>query len=61
MKNKCHCYHIQKKCRYTYNPITGSPIPHDTEVGVCWGTKEIDECNCGGLVCRVRTCKKRLS
>lgn len=48
MKNKCHCYHTQKKLRYTYNPITGSPIPHDIEVGVCWGTKECDECNCGG-------------
>lgn len=48
MENKCKCYHTQKKLRYTYNPITGSPIPHDIEVGVCWGTKETDECNCGG-------------
>ena len=48
MKNKCHCYHTQKKTRYTYNQCTGSPIPHDIEVGVCWGTKETDECNCGG-------------
>lgn len=48
MKNKCHCYHTQKKTRYTYNQYTGSPIPHDVEVGVCWGTKECDECNCGG-------------
>lgn len=48
MKNKCKCYHTQKKLRYTYNPITGSPIPHDIDVGVCWGTKETDECNCGG-------------
>lgn len=47
MKNKCHCYHTQNKLRYTYNPITGSPIPHDTEVGVCLGTKETDECYCG--------------
>lgn len=46
--NKCNCYHTQKKTRYTYNPITGSPIAHDVEVGVCWGTKETDECNCGG-------------
>ena len=48
MKNRCQCYHTQKKLRYTYNPITGSPIPHDIEVGVCWGTKETDECSCGG-------------
>lgn len=48
MKNKCKCYHTQQKTRYTYHPLTGSPIPHDIEVGVCWGTKEADECNCGG-------------
>lgn len=45
---KCDCYHIQKKLRYTYNPIIGRHIPHDVEVGVCWGTKEADECTCGG-------------
>ena len=48
MKKKCDCYHTQQKTRYTYNQFTGSPIPHDVEVGVCWGTKETDECNCGG-------------
>lgn len=48
MKNKCHCYHTQKKTRYTYNQFTDSPMPHDVEVGVCWGTKETDECNCDG-------------
>jgi hypothetical protein len=48
MKNKCNCYHTQQKTRYTYNQFTGSPISHDIEVGVCWGTKEADECNCGG-------------
>jgi hypothetical protein len=46
--NKCKCYHTQKKLRYTYNPITGSPIAHNIEVGVCWGTRECDECDCGG-------------
>ena len=48
MKNKCDCYHIQKKLRYTYHPLNGSPIAHDVDVGVCWGTQETDECNCGG-------------
>lgn len=48
MENKCKYYHTQKKLRYTYRPLTGSPIPHDIDVGVCWGTKETDECNCGG-------------
>lgn len=48
MKSKCDCYHIESKRRYTYHPITGEPISHDDRVGVCWGTKEIDECSCGG-------------
>ncbi len=46
--SKCECYHTRKTLRYTYDPITGSPIPHDIEVGVCWGTKECDESRCGG-------------
>ena len=46
--SKCNCYRTQQKTRYTYNQFTGSPIAHDIEVGVCWGTKETDECHCGG-------------
>ena len=45
---KCDCYHVQSKTKYTYNPVTGDPIKHDIEIGVCWGTKETDECDCGG-------------
>ena len=45
---KCDCYHTQKKLRYTYNQFTGNPIPHNIEIGVCWGTREADECDCGG-------------
>ena len=48
MINKCDCYHIEKKRQYTYHPITGDPIGHDVYVGVCWGTKECEECSCGG-------------
>lgn len=48
MKNKCKCYHTQKETRYTYHPLSGCPIPHIIDKGVCWGTKEADECNCGG-------------
>lgn len=36
------------KKRYTYNQFTGSPMLHGIEVGVCWGTRETDECSCGG-------------
>lgn len=45
---KCDCYHTETKRQYTYNSITGAPIGHDVEIGVCWGTKECDECSCGG-------------
>lgn len=45
---KCDCYHIESKHKYIYHPITREPIKHNITVGVCWGTKEIDECNCGG-------------
>lgn len=45
---KCDSYHLQPKTRYTYHPLTGRPIGHDVEVGVCRGTKEEDKCDCGG-------------
>lgn len=45
---RCDYYHMQPTTRYTYHPLTGSPIAHDIKIGVCWGTKECDECNCGG-------------
>ena len=48
MANKCNSYHLQPTTRYTYHPLTGRPIAHDIEVGVCWGTKECDQCNCDG-------------
>lgn len=48
MVNKCDCYHREIKRRYACHPFTGRPIGHDIEVGVCWGTKEMDECSCCG-------------
>lgn len=50
MKPECKCtsYHTRKKTIYTYNRFTGAPIPQDIDVGICWGTKECDECSCGG-------------
>ena len=51
MKN-CDCYHIKNKKRYIYHPITAAPIRYDAEVGVCYGTKEMDECDCGGDRCK---------
>ena len=48
MKNKCNCYHEQEKTLQTYHPVTGKPFTHHIYVGVCWGTREMDECKCGG-------------
>ena len=48
MENKCDCYHIQTERRYTYDSHTGQHIGYDVDVGVCWGTKERDQCSCEG-------------
>lgn len=48
MKKNCDCYRIESKREYTYNPTIRDLDRHDITVGVCWGTKEIDECSCGG-------------
>lgn len=48
MENKCDCYHVQKERRYTYHLFAGKPIEHFVDVGVCWGTKEIERCSCCG-------------
>ena len=45
---KCTSYHKKQERRYTYHPITGQPIGRDVEVGVCFGTKEVDQCSCDG-------------
>jgi hypothetical protein len=50
MKNICRCYCTKNKIIYTYHPVTGQPIAHNIDVGVCGGTKEMDECSCGGDV-----------
>lgn len=47
----CNCYELYDKYTYTYNSITGEPIPHKVQVGVCLGTKEKDECLCKGDGC----------
>ena len=55
--NKCDCYQFETKRRYlsnidkiTYTLATERLAPEyiDEEVGVCYGTKEKDVCDCGG-------------
>ena len=46
---KCDCYHTKDVTKYTYSPITGRCNGSYTDtVGVCWGTRECDECRCDG-------------
>ena len=49
---KCSCYHTKEVRDYLFDPITREPIPYNQTVGVCYGTKERDECSCGGDECK---------
>ena len=48
MNNNCDCYRIESRKKYTYNPLNGEPVTRNITVGVCWGTKEMEECSCDG-------------
>lgn len=41
---KCNCYHVQKQIKYSNYGTTSSTIYQ----GVCWGTKECEQCFCRG-------------
>lgn len=45
---KCKYYNTRPTIEYTYNQLTGSPVAHDVEVGVCNGTKNAERCKCEG-------------
>ena len=46
--NKCDCFRTQEKLQYLYRPFTGEPFPLYVTIGICYGTKERDECTCNG-------------
>ena len=46
--DKCKCYHQQEVFRKIYYPSLDDTIHKKVTVGVCWGTREKDECTCGG-------------
>lgn len=47
--DKCKCYHTQNKRNYLYDVYSGNCINwKDITIGVCWGTKECEECFCNG-------------
>ena len=54
--DKCGLYHTCTKTTYldpaTVKYLTGKWPENngeiESEVGVCWGTREQEECNCGG-------------
>lgn len=47
-KQICECYHTRTERYYRYNEFTGEPIRKEREVGVCYGTRECEQCKCGG-------------
>lgn len=47
--DKCSSYDTQVKRQYLYDRYSGSCIGWENiTIGVCHGTKECDECLCGG-------------
>lgn len=47
--NKCDCYCENTKAEARYSPYTGDYIGNiNVKYGCCRGTKEQDECSCGG-------------
>lgn len=46
--NKCDCYRVKKIKQSCISQITGMPFWYDAEVSYCNGTKEREECSCGG-------------
>lgn len=47
-KQICDCYHTKMERYYHYNPFTGKSINEEREVGICYGTRECEQCRCGG-------------
>ena len=43
----CSCYHEEERAVCTLSPH-GTWSQSQQTVGVCWGTKEREECSCGG-------------
>lgn len=46
---KCECYHENMRKVHRYDAFTGSyRYSVNEKYTVCWGTKECEECSCGG-------------
>lgn len=60
LSRSCNSYHTRKRNKYldpaTVAHLTGKWPENngviEEEYGVCWGTKEQDECSCGGDKCK---------
>lgn len=48
---RCKSYQEVYKPVTTYDWLTGNPIRNYVKTGLCNGTKEQDECSCGGNRC----------
>ena len=47
-KTPCHSYQVGQRGKYIFNPITGKNEYTLVSYGFCLGTKECEECSCGG-------------
>lgn len=48
MGNKCDCYHVKPQAGFVYDQNGRCIGQHVVDVEICLGTKEREECSCGG-------------
>lgn len=47
-KKICDCYRTKTEMYNLYDIFTGTPIQIEKEVGICYGTRECEQCKCDG-------------
>lgn len=48
-ESSCQFYDTRTEIRYLHDLLTGKPTKsYECKVGICLGTREKDECSCGG-------------
>lgn len=47
-KQICDCYQTKMVWRYRYEPIIRRNLSKKIMIGICVGTRECEECICGG-------------
>ena len=47
-KQICDCYETKSVRRYRYEPILLKTLSKKVIIGICNGTRDCEECQCGG-------------